>query len=66
MSAMVNETLIKGLFDTAVWLEADLRVQEVNLRPSRDQSGRVESEVILGQFWSHSGTHSRPISEKPH
>ena len=56
-SAMVNKTVNKAHFHTAVGREVDLRVREVILGPSRDQSGvvlechsGVNSESILRSF----------------
>ena len=46
LSAMVNETVNKVLFQTAMGREADLRVREGDLGPSRDQSGRWSGRVI--------------------
>ena len=61
MSAMVNETSNKALFHRAVGREVDLRVQEVILRPSRDQSGGCHSGSILRSFWVDSEVILRPI-----
>ena len=61
LSAIVNKTVNKALFDTAVGRERSGRVIWASGGSSGDQSGEVHSGVNSGQFWVNSGPFLDPI-----
>ena len=60
-SAMVNKTLNKTLFQTAVGREVIWRSSGGHLRASGDHLGTGPGGSILRSFWVNSGANSRPI-----
>ena len=63
MSAMVNKTVNKAYFQTAVGREADLRVRRPYLRPSGDQSGGSYLRSNLVNSEVNKDPYLDPISE---